>query len=397
MTLDLSAITLYELVSFTQRRIDAFASLLRSRDESLTKKQRDDESKEICRYPRSDSGADYRTLRALQATGRVGNHVLIAQHVLAVLSVNSPSMRTTVLRCERLWAQVRGEDPSVVALYRSLWHRYRAIDVYNAPEEWLVTMADGLDGNWQTMTATLRTKITYGLCQQDCDGVAVESSVGAPLHCLAYLVQHGYDMCRTLETLQKAVSCAFVMACEDPDELGERELICDELGCWVVELPAEASTEAPLMAVMFPSIVVAGDDWALPTLAELHEMLDEDEKDQLWAVPLDGVAWDFYRDKQQEHYSFNGRTLVVERPRATLSLRPSHEQWRRFVNVHERAQAASYVAPTLCAPLRAPTASARPVICARTYTIFRDGECVYVRHFDAPDVVVDGRGRVLEA
>lgn len=183
---------------------------------------------------------------------------------------------------------------------------------------------------------------------------------------------------------------------EDPDELDERELICDELGCWVVELPAEASTEAPLLAVMLPSIVVAGDDWALPTLAEMREMLDEDEKDQLWAVPLDGVAWGFYRDRACKHVFFDGRT-GAEYPRATLSLRPSREQWRRFINVHERAQAASYITPALCAPLRAPTASARPVICARTYTIFRDGECVYVRHCDAPDVVVDGRGRVLEA
>jgi hypothetical protein len=334
MSLDLSSITLYELVSFTQRRIDAFASLFRSLDESLTKEQRDAAGKEICRYPRSDSGADYGTLQALEAHGRVHNHVLIAQHVLAVLSVNSPSMRTTLLHCERVWAQAHdgASVDAVVALYGSLWHRYRAIDVFNAPEPRLVTAADILCGNWQTMTAHIRAKITYGLNQHNNDGVVLESRVGgAPLSRLAYQVRLGFgaNICRTLEVLQNAVGSVYTMASEDPDELDERALICDELGCWVVELPPEASAEAPHLVVMFPSIVVAGDDWALPTLAELREMLDDEvEKDQLWAVPLDSVAWGFYRDTCN-HYFFNGGPLK-RHPQVTLSLRPSREQWRRF-------------------------------------------------------------------
>jgi hypothetical protein len=45
----------------------------------------------------------------------------------------------------------------------------------------------------------------------------------------------------------------------------------------------------------------------------LREMLDEDEKDQLWAVPLDGVAWASYRDRWHKHYYFDGRSRLAFR------------------------------------------------------------------------------------
>jgi hypothetical protein len=407
MTLDLASVTFYELLAFTQRRIDAFASLRRSLDESLSEEQRSDARKEIRFYPARDCGIgwNYYILEAFKATEHARHHELVAQHFLAVLSVNSPPMRTALLHCERLWAQHRGASiNAVLALYDNLWHRYRAIDVYNAPEKPLVTLATTLFDKWETMSFAIPAENTYGLSQHNDDGAVVESSDGAPLSLLAYRVRVGYGgvgveaMRRTLETLINAIALAYMVVSEDPDERDERELLTDEIHCWVVPQPPEPSfADPPLnyMVVLFPSIVVAGNNWALPTQADLLEALDEDEQRELWAVPLADVAWGFYR--QCNNYYFNGSRLVLYASEA-LSLRPTPEQWRRFIDHHERAQASSYVAPTHCAPLRAPTMSARPSVCAPTYTIFKDSNgAVYVRHKDSPGVVVDESGRVLVA
>lgn len=417
MTVDLASVTSYELIAFTFRRIDAFASLLCSLDESLSEAQRDAARNEFRYYPQTDCGASYRILEALGGTVRVRYHDLIAQHFLAVLSVNSPPMRTTLLHCERLWAQQRGVSAeAVLALYRSLWHCYSAVDVFNAPEPLLVTMALAVRDEFQTMTsAAVRAEVTYGLNTNDDDGVVIESNASAPLSQLAYRVRVGFGgdgeeaIRRTVESLQYAVSYAYMAMSEHPDERDERELLINELECWVVELPSDAPSK--YLVVLFPSLVVAGNPVAMATLADLRECPEVRElwgvpaalrecppdlrQRQLWAMPVESIAWDCVCNCNFYYCHWSGR--MERHAPVALSLRPSREQWRRFVHFHERLQAYWYTVPTLCAPLHAPTASAQPSRCAPTYTIFKDGDCTYVRHIEAPDVVVDESGRVLEA
>jgi hypothetical protein len=189
--------TAYELRSYAHRRMVALVAVHRLRDVTQSADEHAAARRALAFYPESRSGADWDYLCVIgaEATLRVRQHWLIAQHVLAVLSLRSLPMRAALLHCEQLLAENKKTVNSARAVYYDVWDRCGAVDILRAREPLLAEVANYLFDTWQEMNVDdgediVLREYCFGLGEAVPDnGVpAIESNAGSPLTRLAYSV-----------------------------------------------------------------------------------------------------------------------------------------------------------------------------------------------------------------
>lgn len=399
--------TAYELRSYAHRRMVALVAVHRLRDVSQSADEHATARRALAFYPESNSGADWDYLCVIgaEATLRVRQHWLIAQHVLALLSLRSLPMRAALLHCEQLLADHKKMANSARAVYYDVWDRCGAVDILCAREPLLAEFANYLFDLWQEMSVDdgediVLREYCFGLGEAVPDnGVpAIESSAGSPLTRLAYSVTITHDGALeeaiefTARRLQTAI--AGTMAVTHGAALESR------LDCHITLLSANS------MSLLFPDIAVVNNA-PLPSLAELRRVA---ECPTLSAVAQSGAL----QNSGQRFRTFtlagdSDARLVELEPSASLpSLRPSMRQWRRFLEFHERVQLrATSKGEKVHKALRSPWGRAnrtgeiysmKAVVIEATYTIFFciDPFTWYVRSIDAPGCLVCENGDVFD-